>query len=70
MKFANITLIATASAIKIKSTEEKCHLSMQESASAYHWLDKNKNGTLDYDEIRAGMDYVAKYKLKREWTKE
>ena len=50
MKFAIITLFASASAIRVTNTEERCY-SLTETNTFFNGLDTNKNGELSEKEF-------------------
>jgi len=60
MKFAVAALIASTTAIQIRGEAQKKCLTPKETDWAFGKLDADKNGSLDYAEIKTGLDYVAK----------
>ena len=70
MKFAVAALIATTSAIRIRSEGKGC-LTKQMTNEGFKELDTNDNGSLSYDEIQVGLEELAKsldHKItKEEW---
>ena len=59
MKFAIAALIACASAIKIQSSTKKSCVTKEMANEGFDQLDTNGNGSLDYDEIKTGVQELA-----------
>ena len=59
MKFAIAALIACASAIKIQSSTKKSCVTKEMANEGFDQLDTNGNGSLDYDEIKTGIEELA-----------
>jgi len=59
MKFAVACLLATASAVRIEKHERKC-LTWKQTKEGFHELDTNHDGSLSYDEIKVGLEELAK----------
>merc|ERR1719263_1808541 len=61
MKYAVIALLASTSAIRIeKGKKHRGCITPKMSNDVYGELDTNKNGSLDYDEIKTGLEELAK----------
>jgi Ca2+-binding EF-hand superfamily protein len=73
MKYAVIALLASVSAIKIeKGKKHRGCITRKMSNGVYGELDTNKNGSLDYGEIKVGLEELAKSQdytpTKEDWA--
>ena len=75
MKFAIVALLANTSAIRIRSLEtadkHKGCISHKMARNGFADLDTNHNGSLSYEEIKVGLEELAKDMnhtiSKKEW---
>jgi len=59
MKFAVVALIATTSAIRIEAQGKGC-ATKEFTNEGFEALDTDHNGSLSYDEIKVGIEELAK----------
>ena len=60
MKFAIAALLATTSAIRIGSQGKKGCVSKEMAREGFKALDTDDSGSLSYDEIKVGVEDLAK----------
>ena len=60
MKFALAAIIASTAAIRIDSTKEEKCVTKRLANEGFKALDTDDSGTLSYDEIKVGVEELAK----------